>query len=130
MTEAELPFVYNLDLAHKKGDPNTIRVSHKIESKQTSFLKKRQNKIEFHVSLLEKRGSFYFVTFTGPLYVKFVQTMNIGNDTIQPAKTTFDQKGSKIASVKSTVSESDDLKNSEADIEQIKSLKFKNGAFE
>ena len=64
------------------------------------------------------------------MYVEFVQTMNTGNDTSQPAKTTFDQKGSNIASVKATVSESDDLKNSEADIEQIKSLKFKNGAFE
>ena len=118
MTEAELPFVFSLDLAHKIGDPNTITVSHKIKSKQASFLKTLQNKIEFHVSLLEKRGSFYFVTFTGPLYVEFVQTMNIGNDTSQHAKTTFDQTGSNIASVKATVLESDDLKDSEADFEQ------------
>ena len=94
LTESTPSNISSLDLAYKRGDPATIIVSQKFTAAKQPFFLGITQTFQHKVSLLEKRGSFYFVILTGPLLVDFHQITHTVNETWQQPGATSDQVGS------------------------------------
>ena len=71
LTETSPHFLQSLDMKFNQGDPAKITVSSTIVVVNQVLLLEENQLVELKVSVLEKRGSLYFLTFTGPLSVDF-----------------------------------------------------------
>ena len=71
--------ISSLDFAYYSGNPAKIVASHKVTaSKQAIFISENLT-FQMKVTLFEKKGSFYFLTFTGALSIDFNQNTRIDN---------------------------------------------------